>query len=198
MLRSRQPRGPACPGRPCSRPVWLPGCMLLTAATRIPQMLYRATEGRWLLPFVPVLRGAGLDRAAARGDSWASSSRWWTWRDRGERRGGAAQRRGEHRSADPAGSRRRPDRGGRPQADPVGGGVRRQDGARGDDAAAQHRGHRGRRQSLEDLRELVINEQYLAHPGLRGHHRPHRSGSSTCATCSSWRKTSASGARCAN
>jgi CBS domain containing-hemolysin-like protein len=33
---------------------WL---VLLTAGYAIPQILYRKTEGRWVLPFVPVLRG---------------------------------------------------------------------------------------------------------------------------------------------
>jgi len=36
---------------------WL---MLLTAGYGIPQILYRKTEGRWVLPFVPVLRGLAL------------------------------------------------------------------------------------------------------------------------------------------
>jgi hypothetical protein len=79
---------------------------MLGASFALPQLLYRRTSGRWLLPLVPVLRML----------AWLADAR------------------GKHRSTDFGGDRRRADRRAGPGADPVSRGVRRQSSARSDDA----------------------------------------------------------------
>ena len=97
---------------------------MIAVCFALPQLLYRRTSGHWLLPLVPLLRLLALvarpcvamlaffqslidltDDDAAADDEPDSG--------------------GEHRSADLRRHRRGPDRGGRPQADPIRGGVRR-------------------------------------------------------------------------
>ena len=144
---------------------------MVAVSFALPQLLYRRTTGRWLLPLVPLLRVLAL--LAAPADAVLSllpvADRS---RRRAERPGGGAHAGREYRGADLRRHRRRPHRGRGSQAHPIRGGVRRQGGARSDDRRARTSSPISADATLEHLRQLVINEQYSRIPGVRGQHRP--------------------------
>ena len=112
------------------------GGRLRAAATALPPHARRS----WLLPLVPLLRGlAWLARPCVALLGFFQSL--VDLADDAAADGRAAHAGREHRGADFGRHRRGPHRGGGPQADSIGGRVRRQGGARSDDAAAQHRRH---------------------------------------------------------
>ena len=120
--------------------VWLG---MLAVAYALPQVLYRRTTGKWLLPLVPLLRGmACVARPFEALLSFFQSL--IDLADDPADKEEASHARREYRSTHHRRNRGGPHRGGGSGIDPIGGGVRRQSGARGDDAAAQHRGRLSR------------------------------------------------------
>ncbi len=66
--------------RPVSGRLSLAAWLTMVAVSyALPQVLYRRTTGRWLLPLVPLLRGLALLARPMRGARCPSSSRSSTW-----------------------------------------------------------------------------------------------------------------------
>ncbi len=139
---------------------------MIVPAIVLPQILYRRTSGTWLAPLAPLLRVLACWPSPLVAALGFFQSLIELTDDEQQSRGAAHSRR-EYRSADLRRHRRGTDRRGRPQADPVRGGVRRQGRPGGDDAAPQHRRHPADA-TLEQLRQLVINEQYSRIPVYEG------------------------------
>ena len=100
---------------------------MLAATYVLPHVLYRRKRGRWLGAAVPLLRLL-RDRIASRSLSLFAFFQSLT--EIGGQRQGRARRTTPAENIDAlitAGAGRGPDRGERPRADPIGGGIRRQD-----------------------------------------------------------------------
>ena len=162
---------------------------MLLATCLIPYVLYRRTSGEWVLPFTPLIKALALTvRPLVFALDLLESLMGGHDEEPGP--GGARDLRREHRGAHHRRRRRRAHRGGRPQADPVGGRVRRHHRARSHDAAAEHRRHLGARVAR---RSAQAGHPRAVFPHSRSTKPPSTTSpvSCTCATCSSSTKTAA-------
>ncbi len=101
----------------------LAGALTIVGTYIVPQIIYRKTSGRGLLPLTPLFRAVALSALPL---AWLLEFLQSLFElGAAEQRGRTAEPRRAHRSADHGGRRRGHHRGRRPRADPVRGGVRR-------------------------------------------------------------------------